>query len=132
MTMRATGTFQVTSWDEKPYEETLGELKVTHARVTQTYSGAIEGEGTIEYLMLYREDGSASFVGFEQMAGRIEGRSGSIVLQHSGTYAEGTAKDDLSVVPGLGTGALSGLRGQGRYVALHDGANSFSLDYDFI
>ena len=132
MTTQATGSFQITSWDEKPYDEPLGELKLSRAKVTQTYSGAIEGEGTIEYLMLYREDGSACFVGFERVTGRIAGRAGSMVLQHSGTYAEGAAKSTWFVVAGSGTEALSSLRGKGSYIALHGGANSFSFDYDFI
>jgi hypothetical protein len=37
--------------------------------VTKSFSGDIEGEGTLEYLMAYREDGSASFVGLERVEG---------------------------------------------------------------
>lgn len=45
--------------------------------------------------MVYREDGSASFVGLKRVVGRVGGRSGSFVLQHSGTFEGGIAKATL-------------------------------------
>ncbi len=129
--MQAEGTFEVKSWDEQPYDEIGGGLKLTRARVTQTHHGAIEGEGTVEYLMAYREGGTASFVGLERVVGTIGGRSGSVVLQHSGTFEGGAAKSAWAVVPGSGTERLKTLRGKGSYVAEHGGANSISFEFDF-
>ena len=48
---------------------------------------------------MYREDGSASFVGLERIKGQLEGRSGSFVLQHIGTYESGIVKVALTMVP---------------------------------
>ena len=39
-TSKATGTFTIKGWDEQPYAEAEGAAKLTHARVTTTYSGS--------------------------------------------------------------------------------------------
>ena len=99
MSIRATGTFEVKTWDEKPYEEIDGGAKLTRASVTQSFHGDIEGEGAVEYLMMYPDESSARFVGLQRVVGRIGSRSGSFVLQLGGTFEEGTAKATWSVVP---------------------------------
>ena len=131
MSTLATATFEVRTWDEKPYNETDGGPKLTRASVTKSFRGDIEGEGTLEYLMFYPGDGSATFVGLERVAGRIGERSGSFVLQHSGTFEGGTAKATWSVVPGSGTGDLRGLRGKGGFASAHQQRYPITLDYDF-
>ena len=132
MSTHATATFEVKSWDEQPYQEFEGGAKLTGASVTTSYHGDIEGEGTLEYLMFYGEDGSASFVGLERVAGRVGNRSGSFVLRHSGAYEGGTAKGTYVVVPGSGTGDLRGLRGEGGFaLSGHAQLYPITLDYDF-
>ena len=69
----ANARFAIKTWDEKPYSETPGEPKLTRASVTKTFSGDVEGDGQVEYLMMYRSDGSASFVGLERVVGRNDG-----------------------------------------------------------
>src|SRR5438477_7731508 len=113
MTTHATGTFEVKSWNEKPYEEIGEGAKLTRASVTQSFQGDIEGEGTVEYLMMYPNEKFASFVGMHRLVGRVGGQSGSFVLQLSGTFEGGLAKADWFVVAGSGTGELLGLRGEG-------------------
>lgn len=92
MSKRARATFEVASWDEQPFSEVDGGPRLTRATVTKSFHGDIEGEGTLEYLMVHRDDGSASFVGLERVIGRLGDRSGSFVLQHTGTFEGGTAK----------------------------------------
>ena len=65
----ANARFTVKSWDEKPYSEGQDRPRLTRASVMKTYSGDIKGEGEVEYLMMYRSDGSASFVGHERVVG---------------------------------------------------------------
>jgi hypothetical protein len=81
--------------------------------------------------MCYHADGSADFAGFEHVVATIGGRRGSFVLQSHGTYRDGKATCECTVVPGSGSGDLSGLRGEGRYVASHaDYPNvPFAMDY---
>ena len=131
MRKQAKATFGITSWDEKPYSELEASLKLTRASVTKSYQGDIEGEGKLEYLMMYRSAGSANFMGLERVTGSVGGRSGSFVLQHSGAFEEGVAKVTLSVVPGSGTGTLRGLTGEGGFSVGHQPPYAMTLDYHF-
>jgi hypothetical protein len=131
MTTRASATFRITAWDEKPYAEFEGGRKLTRASVKKSFQGDIEGESALEYLMAYGADGSASFVGMEHVVGRLGNRSGSFVLQHSGTFAGGIATAAWFVVPGSGTGELGGLRGEGGFAAGHEPQYAMTLNYDF-
>ena len=131
MKNRANATFKLDSWDEKPYDEIEGAPKLTRVKVTKTYHGDIEGESTLEYLMMYRQDGTASFVGLERVVGSLGGRSGTFVLQHKGTFEGGKAKVDCFVVSDSGTGELRGLRGEGGFAAGHAEQHSVTLDFDF-
>jgi hypothetical protein len=125
-------TFEIQGWDEQPYSDFEGGGKLTRASVEQALSGDIEGEAAVEWLMCYRPDETADFVGMQRVTGRIGERSGSFVLAHSGgTYDGQVAKGDLSVVPGSGTGDLEGLRGTGGFSAPHGATPSLTLDYDF-
>ena len=56
--------------------------------MTKTLTGDIEGESSTEYLMMYRSDGSAAFVGLERVIGRVAGKAGSFVLKYELDYAE--------------------------------------------
>lgn len=121
MSRQATGTYMVTSWDEKtwdgrPWNEVPG-AKVTHSIVTQTFAGGIEGEALCQQLVAYSDDTYASFVGLHLVTGSVGGRRGSFVLQSSGSYADSTARVTWFVVPGSGTDELAGLSGQGSYTA---------------
>ncbi len=136
MTIEAKGTFEIKSWDEKTWEgkswDEVDGAKLTHARVTTVLRGDIEGEAAAQSLMVYRDDGTASYVGLERVVGRIGSRSGSFVWQSQGTFADGAARTTWTVVPGSGTGDLAGLRGQGSYTAYHGQQPvPFTFDYDF-
>jgi Protein of unknown function (DUF3224) len=130
MTTQGTGTYQITGWDEKPYDEQAGEAKLTRANITNTFTGVIEGEGTAELLMAYPDEASATIVGFQKVTGSIEGRKGSFVLQTAGTWVGGVARAEWRVVPGSGVGELAGLTGAGGYVSTAGGACDVTLDYD--
>ena len=87
-----------------------------------------------ESLMIYGDDSSANFVSLERVVGRIGGRSGSFVLQGSGTYdkSTGIAKGIFIVVPSSGKGGLHGIRGEGSFVATHAPPASMTLNYDIV
>lgn len=114
MTSQPNAFFALKSWDEQPYNEVPGELKMTHTRVAYTYQGDIEGESTLDYLMVYRPDESGSFVGLERIIGRVAGRMGSFVIQHTGTFNKTDVDSTFFVVPNSGTGELINLRGEGE------------------
>jgi|SRR5262245_20503747 len=131
MPEHAAATFALKSWDEKPYDEMKGMPKLTRVSANKSYQGDITGEGQVEYLMMYRDDGSATFMGLERVVGAVGGRSGSFVLQHSGIFEGGVAKAALSVVPGSGTEELRDVKGQGEFAVGHQPPYSMTLDYEF-
>ncbi|MCA2997602.1 MAG: DUF3224 domain-containing protein [Rhodocyclaceae bacterium] len=131
MTTNTKCTFQITGWDEKTYQEIEGSAKLSLAKVTQSYSGAIEGTSSIEYLMAYSVHGTATFVGLERVSGTVDGKTGTFVLQHVGSFSEGKARSSWSIVPGSGTGALANLRGKGNYVAGHGEPAEVLFAYSF-
>ena len=130
MKKSATAQFTIKSWDEKPYSEGADLPKLTRATVIKTFTGDIEGEGQVEYLMMYRSDGSATFLGLERINGRIDGKTGSFVLQRSGVFEGGQAKESYSVVPGSATGDLHGLAGDGSSALGHGTEYPFVLNYE--
>jgi len=132
MNQTANARFAITSWDEKPYSEGEHLPKLTRATVQKTLTGDIEGESQAEYLMMYRADGSAAFVGLERVTARVGGRAGSFVLQRLGAFENGLATESYLVVSGSGTGELLGLRGEGKSAVGHGLEHPFSLDYEIV
>jgi Protein of unknown function (DUF3224) len=126
---KAQGWFELSSWDEDPYEEFGGDGgKLTRAVVEQTFSGDVEGKGAVQWLMAYREDGTARFVGLQRVEGSIGGRSGSFVMETAGEFDGTVASGEWTVVEGTGT--LAGLRGSGRFEAPHGPKATFELEYE--
>ena len=130
MRKTSNGRFAIKSWDEKPYSEGEGQPKLTQASVIKTYTGDLEGEGQVEYLMMYRSDGSASFVGLARFVGRISGKGGTFVLQRTGVFESGRAKESHSVIPGSATGDLQDLVGDGSSAVGHGMEHPFALNYE--
>lgn len=116
-------TFEIVSWDEQPVQEWEGG-KLTRASITKRYSGDITGDAVLEYLLAYRPDGTAGFVGLERITGSAGGRGGALVLQQVGNFADGAATATVTVVDG--SGDLSGAHGSGELVA--DPAGRLTLD----
>jgi hypothetical protein len=126
----AKARFAIKSWDESPYSEGQDQPKLARASVIKTYTGDIEGEAQVEYLMMYRRDGSATFVGLERVVGRIGGKAGTLVLQRTGIFESGQAKESYSVIPGSATGDLQGLLGGGSSAVGHGMEHPFTLSYE--
>ncbi len=131
MSTHAEGTIEMKSWEERPYAETEGTPKLARANGSDLYHGEIEGEATFEYLMMYHDDGAASYVGLERVVGRLGERQGSFVLQLSGRFENGVVKATWSVVSGSGTDELRGLRGEGGLTWQDVQHTAITLDYDF-
>ena len=96
----------------------------------QKFTGDVDGDGAAEWLMCYRDDGTAHFVGLQRVDGSIDDRSGSFVLETIGEFDGKVAKWTAAVVPGTGSGELAGLRGDGRFEAPMGSTASFELEYE--
>jgi hypothetical protein len=129
--MHATSTLAIKNWDETTVHEQIGGGKLSRVSAKKTYTGEIEGEGVLEYLMAYRLDEIVTFAGLERIVGRLGGRSGSFVIQINGVFAGGAPDESFSVVPNSATGELAGLAGRGRFTAGPSNSYHLELDYEF-
>jgi Protein of unknown function (DUF3224) len=123
------GVFKVASWNEDAYEERDGH-RLTQASVTQRFEGDITGEGAAQWLMAYRPDGTARFVGLQLVDGTLSGRRGTFVLETAGEFDGRVARWRASVVPGSSTGELTDLTGAGRFEAPHGSEASYELEVE--
>ncbi len=130
MSLHATGTFEIDTWEATPYDERDG-TTLTRTHFTKTFHGEIEGTSTAELLMASAPEGSAAYVGFERITCRIHDREGSFILHHNATQSHGAQSATWSVMPNSGTGDLRDLRGEGQITIDADGKHTFTLDYDF-
>ncbi len=72
--------------------------------------------------------GSAGYVAIERVIGMLHGRSGSFVLQHSGTMDRGNPTLKVNVVPDSGTDELTELTGS-MSIDIRDGKHYYMFDY---
>ena len=128
MTTRAAGTFDVKLSPLPAYNDAEGAMlgrlsldKTFQGDLTATSRGEMLSAGTAV-------KGSAGYVAIERVSGTLHGRSGSFVLQHSGTMDRGVPQLVVSVVPDSGTDELTGLAGTMR-IDIESGAHSYVFDY---
>ena len=104
--MKHEAAFEITGWDQAPYDEPADGPPLTRATVRKRYAGVLEGESVAELLTC----GELAYTANERVTATLDGRAGTFVLQH-GAWEGGQWG---FVVPGSGTGELAGLRGSVR------------------
>ena len=128
--VRALAKITVQSYESKPYDQTAGPA-LLEIRLSETFGGDLEGESTARSLQVIQDDRSARFVSMQRFCGSIGERPGTFVLQGRGSAQNGKVKATWSVVPGSGTGDLSGLRGEGGFEGELGKGSDGTLDYWF-
>jgi len=128
VTKHASGSFEVKLTprepDDKATRTTLGRMSID-----KQFSGDLEASSMGAMLTAGTSvKGSAGYVALEQVAGTLHGRSGTFVLQHSGTITRGAPSLTITVVPDSGTGQLAGLAGK-MEIKIADGKHSYEFDY---
>jgi hypothetical protein len=129
MPAHATGTFDIDTWQEEPYDEAEG-ATLRRAHVTKTFHGDVHGRSTVEVLTAHAQEGSAAYVALERLDVRVHGRAGTFVLLHTGSGTRDQRSASWTVVPDSGTGDLRGIRGAAQIIIGPDGGHTFELDYD--
>jgi hypothetical protein len=109
--MHATGTFtvQITplAADEYADAQSMGRM-----HLDKQFTGDIVGAGKGQMLTgMGSVPGSAAYSAIERVTGSVHGRSGSFMLQHTGVMHDGAQELSITIVPGTGTGALTGIAG---------------------
>jgi Protein of unknown function (DUF3224) len=127
---RGKAKITVQSSEAKPYDETASPT-LMEIRLTETFTGDIDGESPVRALQVLRDDHSASLVSLQRFRGKLGGRQGTFVLQGQEIVENGKIKATWFVVPGSGTGGLSGLRGEGGFEGDFGKGSDGTLDYWF-
>jgi hypothetical protein len=130
MSQRATGSFDVKVTPQKPDTQIARAANLNRLTIDKRFHGDLEGISKGEMLALQSEvQGSAGYVALERVTGKLKGRSGSFVLQHSATMKRGTAQAHISVVPDSATGELRGLAGSMSITVAADGTHAYAFDF---
>ena len=125
----ARGTFEVKMTPQKPDNKEAESAKLGRMSIDKKFSGDLEATSQGEMLSAMSEvKGSAGYVAMERVSGTLHGRSGSFVLQHSGTMTRGTPELSVTVVPDSGTGQLVGLAGA-MAIKIEAGKHFYEFDY---
>jgi hypothetical protein len=104
--------------------ETIGRILLD-----KQYHGSLTAIGKGQMLAVRTPvDGSAGYVAMERVEGELDRRSGSFVLQHSGSMNRGASLLVLGVVPDSGTGELVGLVGN-MEIILAEGRHNYRFEY---
>ena len=126
---KATGAFQVTAGGEDAYDELDGGVRLTHASGSQTFTGQMEADGAVHWLMLYRPDKTAQFVGLQRITGSVDGRRGSFVASAEGKHDGTGSTIDFTIIPGSGTDDLAGIAGEGHLETKGGPSGTYDLEY---
>lgn len=116
--------------EAKPYDQTASSALI-EINLTETFTGGIDGESTVRALEVRCEDRTATMVSMQRFRGKLGGRQGTFVLQGSETVQDGKITAKWFVVPGSGTGNLSGLRGEGGFHGDFGKSSTATLEYWF-
>ena len=127
---RAVAKVRVRSSHTSPYDQTASPA-LLEVHLNETFTGDIDGESPVRALQVLRDDRSASLVSMQRFRGRLHGREGSFVLQGQEIVDNGEITAKWFVVPGSGTGDLSGLRGEGGFTGRFGKGSDATLDYWF-
>ncbi len=98
--------------------------------IDKKFSGDLEGTSKGEMLSaMTAVKGSAGYVALERVRGTLHGRSGSFVLQHSGTMTRGVPELTVTVVPDSGVDQLEGLKGK-MTIKIEGGRHFYEFEYE--
>ena len=125
---RAAAIFVNDTYDERADGEFEGSA-LGRIHITRAFSGDVDGRSTAELLTVRSADGSAAYVAFDRVVATIGGKEGAFVFQHWGTISAEGGRIAGAVVPGSGTGELSGIEGEGTIRVDDDGTHTLELDY---
>jgi hypothetical protein len=121
----AKGTFEVKVTPQDGGEDP----KLGRMALDKQFHGNLEAAGKGQMLTAAtNEQGSAGYVAIEKVSGTLDGRTGTFVLQHTGTMNRGKPELSVTVVPDSGTGELTGLAGK-MAIIIESGKHSYDFEY---
>ncbi len=128
MPTSASGTFDVKITPQPP-DAKAGGPALGLMMIDKQFHGDLEAQSKGQMLAAGTAvKDSAGYVALEVVNGSLRGRSGTFVLQHTGTMNRGVPQLMITVVPDSGTGQLVGLAGT-MAIVIADGRHSYEFEY---
>jgi hypothetical protein len=125
----AAGSFEV-KLAPQPLADSGADTMLGRMSLDKQFHGELEATSKGEMLSaMTATKGSAGYVAIERVTGKLAGRSGSFVLQHSATMNRGVPQLSIIVVPDSGTEELAGLTGSMKIV-IEAGKHSYDFEYE--
>jgi Protein of unknown function (DUF3224) len=129
MTIHVSGAFEVKLNPHKPDNKEAESANLGRMSIDKQFRGDLEATSKGEMLTALTDvKDSAGYVAIERVSGTLHGRSGTFVLQHSGTMTRGAQQLTVTVVPDAGTGQLLGLAGK-MTIKIAEGNHFYEFDY---
>ncbi len=129
---------QVTKHAHGPFDVELAPLAVENAgddsargrmSIDKQYHGELEATALGQMLTgMTAVQGSAGYVAIERVSGKLAGKAGTFLLQHTGTMNRGEPNLLITVVPDSGTGELTGLQGK-MAIVIEAGKHFYDFEY---
>jgi hypothetical protein len=127
-TQHASGPFDVKVVPQGTPDKAEGST-LARMSLDKQYHGGLEATAKGEMLTAGTDvQGSAGYVAIERVTGTLNGRTGSFVLQHSGTLTRGAPMQNITVVPDSSSGQLVGITGK-LTVIIEGGKHSYEFEY---
>ena len=125
---RAHGTFDVKLSPQLPHHKDENP-PLARMSIDKQFHSELDATSKGEMLAAVADvKGSAGYVAMERVTGKLHGRSGTFVLQHSGTMNRGNPTLNVTVVPDSGTAQLKGLAGK-MVIKIEGGKHFYDFEY---
>jgi hypothetical protein len=134
--MRTEATFTVESFT--PAELSPAPLTVDTAApvgvavMVKEYTGGVVGRSATIFTAAFDQGtGTGTYVAMESFEGVVDGAVGTFSFVHAATTeGGGRAHEHFAIVPGSGTGELTGIRGGGGLLVEDDGTHRVWFDWE--
>lgn len=128
VSMHAEGTFEVRNAPLAP-DDAIAGTAIGRYALDKHFQGDLQGTSKGEMLGAGSPaTGTAGYVAIEQFTGTLNGRTGSFALQHFGTMEDNHFDLTVKVVPGSGSGDLTGISGT-MQIIVANGKHTWKFDY---
>ena len=125
--MIARGTFEVNLTPEAQEGDQPSPFQ--RLRLTKSFDGDLQGSSDGHMIGARNAaQTSGGYVAMERFRGTLDGKQGSFMLQHNGTMHDGGFSMNVVVVPGSGSGALSGIDGSMKII-IEGATHSYEFEY---
>jgi hypothetical protein len=130
MTKHAAGSFDVKGTPQKPDNKEAEAANFGRRSLDKQFHGDLDATSKGEMIGAMSEvKGSGGYVAMERVTGTLDGRTGTFILQHSGTMTRGAQQLSITVVPDSGTAGLADISGSMTIIIKEGGKHFYEFDY---